>query len=741
MAAAEFNATQFVNPLIGTAPADSSVRAGPKAAAGNTYPGAVCPHGMVAWSPDTTQIARNASGYAYYDPSILDFSLTHFSGRAVMYLMDFPFMPVVQPIAASPGKNWTPFAAAYSHTNEIAVPGCYRVKLDNGINVELTATPRTGMARLTFPPSSSSSSILIRASSINSDRGSISIKDDEVAGVCDDTIGGKQRSFKIYFVAEFDRPFKSARTWLGDAIHDAGSAQKVSGNNCGAILAFDTAASRVVRVRVGISFVSLQNARENLKQENPGWDFDATRRAADALWNGELGRIQVEGGTPREKQSFYTSLYHSFIHPSFLDDVNGQYPGMDEKIHQVQPGHHQYQNITAWDQYRSLAPLISILSPSAMSDIARSLVNDAQQDAALRPGGGGLPRWEQVNRNSAGMVGDGDDAIIASAYAFGATNFDTRAALTAMDKGGSQPGTTSDGFEVRRGLNDYLKLGYVPGAVSVTLEYCNDDFALAQYAKALGDREKYIQYRNRAQKWSNLYDDSTGLLRPRDADGSWFENFSPTAKKGYVEGTPAQYVWMVNFNLAGLIAKMGGNEKAVSRLDQFFSRLNSGFAGATAYLGNEPCEETPWIYDFAGAPARTQKVVRRIQGELFVADPRGIPGNDDAGALSSWNVFSQLGLYPEIPGVAGFVIGSPVFPKVTIHLENGATIQIIGHNAAEQNCYVQNLTVNGSNYDRLWLPWSALSQGGALDFDLSDKPSTWGTGANAAPPSFNLQEN
>jgi predicted alpha-1,2-mannosidase len=316
VAAAEFNATQFVNPFIGTAPADPSVRTGPKAAAGNTYPGAVCPHGMVAWSPDTTQISRNASGYAYYDPTILDFSLTHFSGRAVMYLMDFPFMPVVQPITASPGTDWTPFAAAYSHTNEIAVPGYYRVKLDNGIKVELTATPRTGMARLTFPPSSSSSSILIRASSINSNRGSISIKDDEVAGACDDTIGGKQRSFKIYFVAEFDRHFKTARTWLGDSIQDVGSSQTISGNNCGAILTFDTTTSRVVQARVGISFVSLQNARENLKQENPGWDFDATRLAADALWNGELGRIEIEGGTPRKPTVLYFVI--SLLHPPEL---------------------------------------------------------------------------------------------------------------------------------------------------------------------------------------------------------------------------------------------------------------------------------------------------------------------------------------------------------------------------------------------------------------------------------------
>ncbi len=730
-AAPDYNATQYVNPLIGTAPADPALRSGPKAAAGNTYPGAVCPHGMVAWSPDTTQIARNAGGYAYYDPTILDFSLTHFSGRAVMYLMDFPFMPVVQPVTTAPDDDWTPFAATYSHANEVAVPGYYRVKLDNGIVTELTATARTGMARFTFP-ASSFSGLLIHASSINSDSGSISIKGNEVTGSCNDTIGGKQRAFKIYFIAEFDRPFQSAKTWLGNAIGDHNS----SGNNCGAILTFDTATNPVVQARVGISFVSLKNARKNLKRENPGWDFDAVRHAADALWNRELGRIQVEGGTISEKQSFYTSLYHSYIHPTLLDDVNGQYPGMDGKIHRVRSRHHQYQNITAWDQYRSLAPLISLLSPDEVSDIAQSLVNYAQQDAAARPNGGGLPRWEQVNRNSAGMVGDGDDAIIASAFAFGANHFKTERALAAMDKGASQPGTTSDGFEVRRGLKDYLTLGYVPGAVSVTLEYCNDDFALAQYAKALGDPQKSIEYQNRAQNWEKLFDDSTGLLRPRDADGAWFDDFSPTAKKGFVEGTPVQYVWMVNFNLGGLIEKMGGNEKAVARLDKFFTNLNSGFGGATAYMGNEPCEETPWVYDFAGAPAHTQKVVRRIQSELFVAEPRGIPGNDDAGALSSWNVFSQLGLYPEIPGIAGFVIGSPVFAKTAIYLENGATIQINGHNAGPDNCYVQSLKLNGQDYPRLWLPWSALSHGATLDFDLSGKPSAWGSGPDAAPPSY-----
>ena len=443
----------------------------------------------------------------------------------------------------------------------------------------------------------------------------------------------------------------------------------------------------------------------------------------------------MEGGTGDER-AFYTSLYHCFMHPTLLDDVNGQYPGMDDKVHTVAAGHHQYQNIPAWDQYRSLEPLVAILTPAVSSDIMQSLVNDAQQDASVRPEGGGLPRWEQVNRNSGGMVGDGDDAIIASAFAFGANQFDTHGALAAMDKGASQPGTTSDGFEVRGGLADYIKLGYVPGRVSITLEYCHADFALAQFAKALGDHQKYVAYQNRAQNWKNLFDDSTGLLRPKNSDGSWEQNFSPAAKTGFTEGTPAQYVWMVNFNLGGLVEKMGGSEKAVARLDKFFTHLNSGMGGETAYMGNEPCEGTPWIYDFAGAPAHAQQAVRRIQKELFTTLPSGLPGNDDAGALSSWHVFSMLGLYPEIPGVAGLVIGSPVFPNATIHLDSGAMIQIIGNGASAENCYVQSLKLNGQGYDKLWLPWSALSQGATLNFSLGAAPSSWGTSSNSAPPSF-----
>jgi predicted alpha-1,2-mannosidase len=243
----------------------------------------------------------------------------------------------------------------------------------------------------------------------------------------------------------------------------------------------------------------------------------------------------------------------------------------------------------------------------------------------------------------------------------------------------------------------------------------------------LGDETKYTHYLSRAQNWKNLFDDSTGLIRPRNDDGSWMANFSADSSKGFIEGTAAQYVWMVNFDLRGLIEKMGGDEEVVQRLDHFFTQLNNNpFHGDTAYMGNEPCEETPWVYDFAGAPSHTQEIVRRIQNELFTSKPNGMPGNDDAGALSSWFVFSALGLYPEIPGVAGFAVGNPLFSGITIHLENGNVIQILGENASRENYYVQNLKLNGRDYESPWIEWNDLAKGATLDFDLGKQPTQWG---------------
>jgi predicted alpha-1,2-mannosidase len=523
---------------------------------------------MVAFSPDTTHENVIAGGYWYPDSAIKDFSLTHFSGRGVPCLKDIPFMPIAGNVGDSPGTNWNRFAANFSHANETARAGYYEVKFDNGIQTELTATPRTGMARFTYP-AQSPATLLIRADS------SISVSGNDVTGFHIGKIGGANRAYTLYFAAQFARPFQSVRTWTSNTVADATAAE---GKSCGAILTFDTAANPVVQVRVGISYVSLANARANLAAENPGWDFSAVRQQADAAWNNVLNRIQVEGGLPDQQEVFYTALYHCYMHPNILDDENGEYPGMDLKIHRVKRGHHQYQNISSWDLWRSYAPLMAILSPREGSDMAQSLVNYAEQDASVRKNGGALPRWEQVNRNSGGMAGDGDDAMIASAYAFNSRRFDTKAALAAMDKGASDPAATSDSAKARGGLKGYLQLGFVPKEAAVTLEYCNDDFALAEFAKALGDEKKYGLYLDHAQNWKNLFDDSTGLIRPKNEDGTRMPDFSPGSSEGYVEGTAAQYVWMVNFNLRGLIDKIGGDEKVAGQLDHFFSQLNSSSA-------------------------------------------------------------------------------------------------------------------------------------------------------------------
>ena len=728
----ELPLSHYVIPLIGTEP-NAVIQEGWGWDTGNVFPGAVCPRGMLAWSPDTTHKNKIAGGYWYPDNVIEDFSLTHFSGRGIVCLMDVPFMPTMQPVNDSPGKNWEQVAATFSHTNESASAGYYRVTLDNGIETELTTTPRTGMARFTFTTRSPVNTVTIPESVLIRANGSISVHGDEVTGIYNDHIGGaKDRPFTIYFVAQFDQPFQHVQTWNGNTLSDQSDA---TGQNCGAVLGFNTA-NPIIQCRAAISYVSLDNARANLAQENPSWDFAAIRQKADAQWNTVMNHIQVEGGSDAQKQSFYTALYHCFMHPNILDDVNGQYPGMDGKIHSVSPGHqHQYQNVPAWDEYRSHAPLVAILAPGDAADIAQSLVNYAQQDAAARPNGGGLPRWQQVNRNSAGMVGDGDDIILADDVAYGIMNgFVTSDALYAMIKGASTLGTTSDGFEVRKGLDEYMKLGYVPGAASVTLEYCNADFALSQMANALGDEPDCAKFQYRAQNWKNIFDESTGLVHPRNADGSWTEDFSPTTKKGFVEGTPAQYTWMVNFNLNGLIQKLGGDKKTLARLDHFFTDVNGGVDADTAFMGNEPCEETPWVYDFAGRPSGTQEVVRRIQNKLFTNLPSGLPGNDDAGALSSWYVFSALGIYPEIPGVGGFVTGSPMFSKAVIQPDGGAAIEIIGTKASPDNCYVRKLKINGKTWGSVWVPWSKLSHGATLDFTLTDKPTSWGK--NSRPPSF-----
>jgi predicted alpha-1,2-mannosidase len=355
----------------------------------------------------------------------------------------------------------------------------------------------------------------------------------------------------------------------------------------------------------------------------------------------------------------------------------------------------------------------------------QSLTADAQQ------GGGGLPRWEVANDNSGGMVGDSEDAVLATSYAFGARNFDTEAALQAMDMGASHPKTQSGKYVTRQGLSDYLKLGYVStnisGSAAITLEYATDDFAIAQFAKALGNTNLYTIYIQRSHNWKKLFNGTSGSIEPRNPDGTFPAHFDPTSENGFVESDGLQYSWMVPHDLPGLFAAMGGNAKVISRLDDHFTRINDGPNSRYAFMGNEPEFEVPWEYDFAGAAYRTQDVVRRIQTQLFLATPDGLPGNDDGGSMSSWYVFAALGLYPEIPGVAGFAFGSPLFPMITVHLGNGHTLSIQAPGASDTVRYVQSLKVNGQPYTSAWLPFDTIMNSATLLYTMGNRPNMqWG---------------
>lgn len=717
--------TDYVNPFIGTAPGGSKF--GFSGDSGDVFPGATYPAGMMQWSPDTT--SNIPGGYNYADSTIKGFSLTHFSGRGCTVYQDIPFMPYIGSLNVSPAADSSLYQSSFSHSSEYAHPGYYQVHLNTpNVEVALSVTERTGIGQFTFPASKAATMLINAGGSINGNSNAgvtIVPGSSEVTGFDTSTVGCGNNHYTLYFAAQFDRSFTNYGTWNKLAVNP-GSISGTSAHS-GAYVAFDTTTNAIIQAKVGISFVSIANAQANLAAEQSGFNFISVRQHAAAAWNSRLGSIVVQGGSSNEKTTFYTALYHTSIHPNVFSDDNRQYIGFDGKVHTLAPGQHaQYENVAGWDQYRSLFPLLATLFPTEASDIAQSLVNDAQQ------GDGHLPRWEQANADSRGMNGDDGSVIVAEAYAFGARNFDTAGALKAMLTGQSN---------IRNDYNDYLKYGYVTAnstgfSAAITQEYTIDDFAIAQFAKSLGDTHDYQLLLQRANNWQNLFNIETGYMQPRNSNGSWVGNFSPGSASGFQEGSAAQYTWMEQFNLHGLFAKMGGNGVVVSRLDNLFTRLNDGPNSAFAFMGNEPSFEIPWEYDFAGAPSHTQEVVRRIQLALFKHRPGGLPGNDDGGAMSSWYVFSAIGLYPEITGVGGFVIGSPLFPSITLHLSGGHTLQINAPFASDASPYVQSLQLNGNATTSLWLPWTTVQHSATLDFALDNSPTNWGSCATDAPPSY-----
>ncbi|MCL2659370.1 MAG: GH92 family glycosyl hydrolase [Acidobacteriaceae bacterium] len=736
-----------VDPFIGTANR------------GNTFPGAALPFGMVQWSPDT-----GVSGfYDHADKKIYGFSLTHLSGVGCPVMADFPVLPWTGEFNVSPAKDRHMYAIRFDHGQEQAQPGYYAVTLSDGVKVELAAGDRSGIARFLFPEGKPARLLVNTGGSADSDvhmpflppagrekdgsRVELSSEDVLTGTVTAGGFCGSATRYTVYVAARFDRAFKNVATWQEGVI--AKGKRKAEGKHTGAWLDFGGA--REVRMKVGLSYVSEKNALDNLDKEITDWDFDRQRARARKRWTRLLDRVEVAGGTPEQRTIFATGLYHMLLHPNLFSDANGEYIGFDWKQHTVKPGQQaQYANFSDWDTYRNTVQLQALLASRRVSDMMQSLVNDAGES-------GWFPRWPLANEATYVMGGDSPVAVISSAYAFGARDFDTTTALQYMIKAGSVSdrelsyGHRYNQTTERPYLNAYLQYGYVPSddpiGVSRTLEYAAADFSIAQFAKALGDTANYQRFLKQAQGWRNLLDPETRWLRPRSADGQWLPGFDPerslphpktssvpTDQYGFEEGNTYQYTFMVPFDYPELFRRIGGDAEAARRLDKFFVKLLC--EGEPCFnMGNEPDFGTPYAYVFAGMPWKTQEVVSRIEKETFKTTPDGLAGNDDLGASSGVYVWNALGLYPAVPGVGGVVLGAPLFPQAAIHFEDGRTLKIRGEG---KGAYVEEVTLNGAAYASSWLPLSALGKGASeLVFTLSDEPNRERGGSTEdRPPSF-----
>jgi putative alpha-1,2-mannosidase len=534
-----------------------------------------------------------------------------------------------------------------------------------------------------------------------------------------------------------------------------------TGLGSGAWVTFNTTSQASVTMKVAISYVSQQGAWRNLSAEDPGWSTAAVAARTYAEWNGYLDRIRIGGGTADERTEFYTALYHALIDPNVFSDADGQYIGFDNKIHQLPPGQVQYANYSGWDIYRSEVPLLAVVAPEQTSQMMSSLLNDQAQ-------GGWLPKWGFANDYTDVMNGDAADSILAEAYAFGARDFSARAALAAMVKGATvvpTAGQLGQGwYDERPDLAGYQSLGYVPNTqesslspvdngASETLEYSIADFGIAQLAAALGDASTAATFRQRSQNWTNIFNTATGYIEPRDGSGQFPQlgpdtyGWSSFGQSGFQEGNAAQYTWEVPQDIGGLINAMGGNAAAIARLDTFFQQLNAGPNAPYEWAGNEPSFSTPFVYDYAGAPYKTQQVVHQLLTSVYADSPGGEPGNDDLGAMSSWYVWASLGIYPTTPGSSALALAAPIFSAAQFDIPGRPRLTISAPGATATS-YVRGVTVNGRASQQAWLSGAVFGVAGArtaartpagttVTFRMASTPDTsWGAAAGDAPPSY-----
>ncbi|MES2126719.1 MAG: GH92 family glycosyl hydrolase [Pseudomonadota bacterium] len=743
------------NPMIGTG------------GEGHTYPGATVPFGLVQLSPDTKNgIFKGnfteccyawAAGYRYEDSVILGFSHTHFSGTGHSDFGDLLIMPTTGKINFTAGDAATPgYRSRYSHDDEVAQPGYYAVGLkDYGIRAEMTTSERVGVHRYTFPQSDNAHLIIDLTHAIYNTDDKVLWSSLRVDGK--QTITGYRMTtgwakFKpIYFAIQFSRPFESfgmvredkrygrpART-REESDADVSTLPELQGRALKAAVNFKTSAGEQITVKVGISYVSPEGALKNLQAEVPHWDFDRVRAEAKAKWQKELGKFEVQG-TPEMVTGFYTSLYHSVLGPVVYNDVDGKYRGLDQNIHEAKGT--TYAIFSLWDTYRALHPLFTYTQPKRVGEMITSMLGHYQQSPKHM-----LPIWSFHGNETGTMIGYHAVSVIADAYVKGLRDFDAELAYQA-----AKDTANRRDFE---GLDHYIDKGYVAHdlqneSASKTAEYAYDDFAIAQFAKAMGRQDDYQHYMKRAMNYQNTFDAKIGFMRGRLANGAWEEPFDPELaqkRSAFTEGSSMQYSWYVPHDVGGLIKLMGGKQQFVKRLDALFDTEVkkekiaehediSGLIGQYVQ-GNEPSHHIAYLYNYAGQAWKTQGRIHQVMSTMYFTRPDGLPGNDDIGQMSAWYIFSAMGFYPVAPNDLTYAIGAPQLERAVLKLADGKQFTMIAHGLGPKKFYIDHVLLNGKPLTHTYIEHKDIAGGGTLEFFMRETPNkNWGAAASDAPPSI-----
>lgn len=716
--------SSYVNPFIGTD------------AHGHTYPGASLPFGMVQLSPDTDIEGWDwCSGYHYSDNSIMGFSHTHLSGTGVGDYGDILIMPFTGEVKTTAGLKKNPdegYRSRFSHNNETAKAGYYSVLLDDyKIKAELTVTKRTGFHKYTFPKTDKANIIIDLVHGIQD-----KATDTEIKIINDRTVQGYRRSTGwannhcVYFYAEFSKTFTGSSLWEKGVLSSTKKESK--SDSLKLVLHFSTEQNEPVMIRIGISHTSPEGAKKNLEAENSSWDFDKIRGQAEQEWEKELSAVKVESKSNDNKSIFYTALYHSLLNPNTLSDADGSYIGMNGKIIN-RKNEDVYTVFSLWDTFRALHPLFTIVDEEKAVEMVNTLIYKYEEH-------GLLPVWELASNETGTMIGYHSIPVIADVYFKGLKGFDVEKAFEAMKKSAMQD---------HLGLKFYKEMGYIPSdleseSVSKTLEYAYDDWCIAQMAKDLNKTKDYNYFIERSKFYVNVFDPSSSLMRAKK-NGRWYEPFDPYSVSGnYTEANAWQYSFFVPHDVNGLMNLIGGDDKFTAKLDELFTTSSeltgrhqsdiTGLIGQYAH-GNEPSHHMAYLYNYAGAPSKTQERIHEILKTMYSNKPDGLSGNEDCGQMSAWYVFSSMGFYPVCPGDNRYIIGTPLFEKVSIKKSDGKYFNITARNLSDENKYIQSCTVDGKEHPYSYIRHSDIRTANELVFEMGPNPSKWGTDQKSRPHS------